>query len=575
MEYIQKKTMDPSVEYFLPKAAESEIPLTWDRYEGQLPECGFCETGLSCRDCLQGPCISHPFRDSNKVGVCGKDKDLLAVQSLLRLVLKGTMSYLDRLSDFARGVEAGEIKPQNKIKTDQLLKEIQNLYLNGGSAAKKEFPRTLMRRWEELGIAPEGIARDLFKASQKLEGGATGVEDTLLWTFKSSLLGYMAQWLYGSLKTSVFGDTVPAKIEVNLGGLKGKAPNLLLYGYFSPILKRKIAEVAKKQGVQVMGVCTEPLLPPFSFSIATGYGSQEIPLMTGAVDLVVMGDQSVHPSLARIAKAFEVPIVLTETLTKQKEVNRFAREIVEKTKKSFDFRRSLLKDIPEAREYAMMGFSQNSVDVKKIVLGLQKGILKGIVILAGSNNVKYTQDQEITLMAQEFLKNDMLCISKGEASIALGKYGFLNPALKEKYCGKGLSDLLESLGKDIPSVADIGGGDNPLTDFLLALEKAGKKELKDYPIVACYPEANRSSEVTEAMGMVATGITTYFWPALPVTGSPKVMNALTHFCSEKFGATLMITTEKKMEARAKADRIIKDIKGEEGYGISGKPWKKS
>ena len=83
MEFIQKKTADSAVERFLTKAAESEISLAWDRYEGQLPECGFCETGLSCRDCLQGPCISHPFRDSNKLGVCGKDKDILAIQSLL------------------------------------------------------------------------------------------------------------------------------------------------------------------------------------------------------------------------------------------------------------------------------------------------------------------------------------------------------------------------------------------------------------------------------------------------------------------------------------------------------------
>jgi hypothetical protein len=35
----------------------------------------------------------------------------------------------------------------------------------------------------------------------------------------------------------------------------------------------------------------------------------------------------------------------------------------------------------------------------------------------------------------------------------------------------------------------------------------------------------------------------------------------------------MITTEKKIDARAKADLIIKAIKGEKGYGISGKPWK--
>ncbi|MBM4334274.1 MAG: hypothetical protein FJ117_24230 [Deltaproteobacteria bacterium] len=573
MEFIQKKTVDSAVEYFLQKAADSEIALVWDRYEGQLPECGFCETGLSCRDCLQGPCISHPFRDSNKLGVCGKDKDTLAIQSLLRLVLKGTMTYLDRLSDFAQGVESKQVTPKNRAKTDQILKEVQTFFRNGGTMLKKEFPKSLIQRWEELGIAPEGIARDLFKPSQKLEGGVSEVEEILLWTFKASLFASMAQWLYGSLKASAFGETVPTKIEVNLGGLKQKAPNLLLYGYFSPILKRKIAEAAKKQGVHVMGVCTESLLPPFSFPIATGYGSQEIPLMTGAVDLIVVGDQFVNPSLVKVAKEFEVPVMTAATLKKEKDPGRFAQRIVEQAKKSFTFRRSISRDIPEAKEYATMGFSKDSVDVKKIASGLQKGLIKGIVIFAGSNNVKYTQDLEIIVMAQEFLKNDMLCLSKGEASIALGKYGFLNPASNEKYCSKGLSDVLSSLGKEIPSVIDIGGGEGTVTDFLLELAKAGKKDLTGYPIVACYPEANRSSEVTEAMWTVAMGMTTYFWPALPVTGSTKVLEALTQFCAEKFGSKLMITTEKKIDARAKADLILQAIKGGKKFSISGKPWK--
>src|SRR5512136_534936 len=130
MEFIQKKTADSAVENFLSKAAESGISLVWDRYEGQLPECGFCETGLSCRDCLQGPCISHPFRDSNKVGVCGKDKDILASQTLLRLVIKGAMASLDQLSDFTKGVESNKMKLKNRAKTDQLLKESKNLLQN-------------------------------------------------------------------------------------------------------------------------------------------------------------------------------------------------------------------------------------------------------------------------------------------------------------------------------------------------------------------------------------------------------------------------------------------------------------
>jgi anaerobic carbon-monoxide dehydrogenase catalytic subunit len=571
MEFIQKKTADSAIEGFLAKAAESELSLVWDRYEAQLPECGFCETGLSCRDCLQGPCISHPFRDSNKLGVCGKDKDILAMQSLLRLVLKGTMVYLDQLSDLAKGVESREIKPKNKGKTDQILKEIQSLLMDGGVQIKKELPKSLIRSWEETGILPEGVARDLFKASQKLEGGMTGLEETLLWAFKSSLLGSMAHWLQGNLKKSVFGDLTPTKVEVSLGVLKKESPNLLLYGYVSPLLKRKIAEEAKKKSVHVTGVCTDPLIPPFSFSQVTNYGSQEIPLMTGAVDLIVAGDQFVNPSLAKIAGEWEVPIISAELLKKEKDIGRFAREIVERARKSFDFRQNIPRDIPEAKEYALMGFSSENADAKKVITALNKGLIKGIAILSGSNNVKYTQDQVILTMAQEFLKNDVLCISEGEASVTLAKYGFLNPVTRERNCGKALSDFLSSVGREIPSVIDFRDGS--VVNFLFNIADAGKKGLKDYPIVACFPEANRSSEVVEALGMVAMGVSTYFWPSLPVTGSIKAMGALTKFCSEKFGSKLNIVTEKKIDALAKANTVLKALRGDEGFALSGKPWK--
>jgi hydroxylamine reductase (hybrid-cluster protein) len=295
--------------------------------------------------------------------------------------------------------------------------------------------------------------------------------------------------------------------------------------------------------------------------------------MTGAVDLIVVGDQWVNPSLTSLAKEFEVPILSTEGLKREKDLGRSARQIVEKTRKSFDIRRHIPRDIPEATEVAMMGFSGKTIHAKKILGAVQKGLVRGIVIFCGSNNVKYTQDQEITVLAQEFLKNDILCIAKGEASVALAKYGFLNPLSKEKYCGKDLSAVLSSLGEETPSVIDVGGGENgEVIDLFLEMMKIGKRDLKTLPIVACYPEANRSSEVTEAMWTVAMGIPAYFWPALPVTGSPKAMESLSKFCEGKFGAKLHILTEKKIEARAKAKLIQEAIMGKEGYGFSGKPW---
>lgn len=574
MEFIQKKTNDATVERFLSKAADCGISLAWDRYETQLPECGFCETGLSCRDCLQGPCISHPFKDSDKSGVCGKDKDTLAIQSLLRLVIKGTMTYLDRLCDFGKEVESGRTKVKDKNRTGQILKEMKGLLENGGKEVKKGLPKAVLQSWEKAGIAPEGVARDLFKASQKLEGGITGVEEMVFWAFKSSLLGYLAQRLHGSLKRAAFGESSPAKIEINLGVLKKGAPNVLLYGPLSPLLKMKIGEAAKQRDIFLTGVCTDPFVPPYTFPPVTNYASQEIPIMSGAVDLIVAADQFVNPSLLEVARKYEVPVLPADGMKNEKDLKRFARQIVDQAKTSFDFRRNIPRDVPDAKEYALMGFSPKSLDTKKILDAVTKRRIKGIAILCGSNNVKYTQDQELVTLAQEFLKNDILCLSRGEASVALGKYGFLNPDSKITQVGKGVSTLLSSLGKENPSVIDLGGADESgVTDFLLNLANVGKKNLKDYPIVACFPEANRSSEVVEAMWMVAMGVPTYFWPSLPLTGSQKALTAFSQFCQENFGSTFHVITEKKIEPRAKTNLIIKNLTGERGPRLSGHPWK--
>jgi hypothetical protein len=108
-----------------------------------------------------------------------------------------------------------------------------------------------------------------------------------------------------------------------------------------------------------------------------------------------------------------------------------------------------------------------------------------------------------------------------------------------------------------------------LTDFLLALAAAGDKALADYPICAYFPEANRTAEVTKAMWTVAMGVSTYFWPCLPVTGSARTQQALEDFCRDKFGASLHVVTQ-KIDARTKAGLFLKTIDAPET--MSGKSW---
>ncbi|MFW6055652.1 MAG: hypothetical protein ACOC9D_07065, partial [Thermodesulfobacteriota bacterium] len=159
MDLIQKKTKDTTVESFISLAAQEGIDLAWDRFETQVPECGFCETGLSCRDCLQGPCISHPFKgDMSKTGVCGKDKDTFAAHSLLRLVLKGSMGYLDQASTLAEEVAQDKIIPENRDLADQLVNQIQAMYSGIPENCFSGLSQGVLNSWEKAGVRPEGVS---------------------------------------------------------------------------------------------------------------------------------------------------------------------------------------------------------------------------------------------------------------------------------------------------------------------------------------------------------------------------------------------------------------------------------
>ena len=390
------------------------------------------------------------------------------------------------------------------------------------------------------------------------------MEETLLWAFKTALLGCMADGLQDQLKTAVFGKTSATELEVNLGILKKDAPTIVLYGPISPLLKQKVAKAAEEKNVSVMGVCTDPLLPPYRFDPVTTYVSQEIPLMTGSVDLIVAGSQFVNPSLVEVATDWKVTVVPTDGLAHNPDLDAFAQKIVEQAQHAFEMRQGLTRDVPMVKEKAVMGYTAADIDISKIVAALDSGKIKGIAILAGSNNVKYTQDEVLVTIAKQFLTNDILCISEGEASVSLAKYRLLDPARRDKDCGAGVNELLDSLGDNLPSVIDCR-----MTDFLLALTGAGDRALSDFPICAYFPEANRTAEVTKAMWTVAMGVSTYFWPSLPVTGSARTQKALDEFCRDKFGAALHVVTQ-KIDARTKAELFLKVV--DAPASMSGTSW---
>ena len=90
---VQEKSIDPAVQQMISKADEKGIVTVWDRYEAMTPQCGFGDTGLCCRHCLQGPCRINPFGEEPKTGICGATADVMVARGLDRAIAAGTAAH--------------------------------------------------------------------------------------------------------------------------------------------------------------------------------------------------------------------------------------------------------------------------------------------------------------------------------------------------------------------------------------------------------------------------------------------------------------------------------------------------
>ena len=88
-----ERSLDPATLHGLETAARQGIQTIWDRYEEQLPQCGFGSLGVCCRMCLQGPCRIDPFGDGATKGICGATADTIVARNLARFIAGGTAAH--------------------------------------------------------------------------------------------------------------------------------------------------------------------------------------------------------------------------------------------------------------------------------------------------------------------------------------------------------------------------------------------------------------------------------------------------------------------------------------------------
>lgn len=101
---------------------KDEITNTFDRFDAQGKRCTFCEEGISCQLCSNGPCRIKPGVSQ---GVCGIDADAMAMRDLLFLNTMGTSTSTFHAKDVAKTLKATALgKTPFKIKDETKLRNL-------------------------------------------------------------------------------------------------------------------------------------------------------------------------------------------------------------------------------------------------------------------------------------------------------------------------------------------------------------------------------------------------------------------------------------------------------------------
>lgn len=178
----------------------------------------------------------------------------------------------------------------------------------------------------QVGHRPQGIDREAIELMHRTNMGTDqDPEHILLQALRASLAdGWGGSMLATDLSDILFGTPNPLNAKVNLGVLKEDEVNIVVHGH-EPILSEMIVRAVKDKdllkftkskgarGINLVGICctSNEILMRHGIPPAGDFLHQELAIITGAVDVMVVDVQCVLQALARLAKHFHTKLITT------------------------------------------------------------------------------------------------------------------------------------------------------------------------------------------------------------------------------------------------------------------------
>ena len=615
---------------------EEEENTVFTRAESLKPcPIGSSVSGVCCKNCGMGPCRVM----ENEEGLCGATIGTISARNLARSIAAGASAHSDHGRDMAHllsltaegKAEGLKIKDEPKLfklaKTlgislgDKSVNEIAKetaekaMSLFGQQTGEIDFiklaPKKRQEIWRKYKVVPRGIDREIVEMMHRTHIGVDQEPENILNQALRTALsdGWGGSMLGTEITDILFKTPVPLAAKANLGMLKADEVNIVIHGH-EPTLSEIIAELADDKalvdyakekgakGINVVGICctANEVLMRQGIAPIGNFLSQEMAIMTGAVELMVVDIQCIMQALGQLVKKYHTKLVTSSPKSKIpgaihmefQEVNAvtLAKEIIKMAIDNYQNRKHTVY-IPDIKSDLVAGFSHEYIrymlggrfreSLRPLNDGIIDGRIQGIVAIVGCNNARLPQDRYNNFLVEEFIKRDYLVVQTGCGAISTAKCGIMTPEAME-YAGEGLRSICEAVG--IPPVLHLGScvDNSRILRIASDIVKEGGlgEDLSDLPAAGIAPEWMSEKALSIGTYFAASGIYVAFGgEPIPVESSEEVKNIMTNGWEQKFGGQLEYISDidellekvinviqekrKKLKIDVKKERVLMDM----------------
>ncbi len=537
-----------SVKKMYKKIKDDSITNIWDRYEAQGfggdpdKRCPFCQGGVRCDLCSNGPCRSDASID--KRGVCGITADGMAMRMMLLRNVLGTSTYhyhteqtIKTLRATAKGETPFQIKEPEKLKSfaerlgvdtsgsineialrfsDFVEEDFNRKYSEQSKIVEILAPPERKKAWKKLGIFPGGVHGEMMFSTSSCLTNVDGYYVSL--ALKAMRIGiamaYQSQIINEFTQDILFGIPRPHKMRVDLGILDPDYVNVLPNGH-EPFLGFAMIQLARKEEWQQKAKAVGAKGLRIIANIETGqeiiqrwemddvfYGftgnwiMQEAIMASGCIDIFVADmncSMPIDPIYAKKYKFKLMPaseLVAFEGITERvdylpNEAEKQAASLLQMAIDNFKERRSSIDPVVGLpTKEAIVGFSTESIvealggTIEPLLNAIKDGTIRGVAGMVSCTSLRDSGQDVHTIKMVTELIKRDILVLSLGCGNAAVQVGGLCSLEAKEKAGPGLKKLCTLL--NIPPVLSYGTCTDTgrLADLIGAISKA----LGDVPV---------------------------------------------------------------------------------------------